>query len=32
MVEKRELYFEQKAEEVWICSQEGKMRFYNPFG
>ncbi len=32
MVEKRKLYFEQKAEEVWICSQEGKMRFYNPFG
>ncbi len=28
MAEKRELYFEAGAQEVWLC-QEGKMRFYD---
>ncbi|RKZ42677.1 MAG: Uma2 family endonuclease [Gammaproteobacteria bacterium] len=32
MIEKCKLYFEQKAKEVWICSQKGKMSFYNPDG
>ncbi|MFB8790801.1 MAG: hypothetical protein U7123_18590 [Potamolinea sp.] len=26
---KRNLYFEAKAEEVWLCAQQGKMSFYN---
>jgi len=29
MDEKRQLYFEQGAKEVWICNQTGKMSFYN---
>ncbi len=29
MQEKRQLYFEQQAKEVWICSQTGKIIFYN---
>lgn len=32
MAEKRKLYFEQGAKEVWICSQEGDMNFYNTQG
>jgi len=28
MKEKRELYFEQGAQEVWICNKEGNIRFY----
>jgi Uma2 family endonuclease len=28
MQEKRELYFQRGAEEVWICEQEGAMRFF----
>lgn len=29
MAEKRRLYFEQGAEEVWLCSLEGAMSFFN---
>jgi len=29
MTEKRTLYFEQGAQEVWICDQNGSMSFYN---
>jgi Uma2 family endonuclease len=29
MAKKRQLYFEQGALEVWICSQQGQIRFYN---
>ncbi len=29
MAEKRVLYFEQGAKEVWLCSEEGNMRFFN---
>ncbi len=29
MKEKRKLYFEQGAKEVWICDEYGKMSFYN---
>ena len=29
MAEKRLLYFEQGAEEVWICSENGDICFYN---
>ena len=29
MAEKRQLYFEQGAQEVWICRQNGEMSFYN---
>jgi Uma2 family endonuclease len=32
MAEKRALYFEQGAMEVWLCNQKGKMHFYNPSG
>jgi len=32
MAEKRTLYFEQGAREVWICNQKGKMSFYNLSG
>jgi Uma2 family endonuclease len=28
MAEKRQLYFEQGAKEVWICSQKGEITFY----
>jgi Putative restriction endonuclease len=28
MAEKRALYFEAGAEEVWICELDGRMRFY----
>jgi len=30
--EKRELYFEQEAQEVWFCDEEGVMSFYTPQG
>jgi len=30
--EKRQLYFENGAEEVWICSEDGDMSFYDPQG
>lgn len=30
MREKRQLYFEQGAIEVWICSEQGEMTFYTP--
>lgn len=30
--EKRELYIENGAREVWVCSQEGDMSFYNAEG
>ncbi len=30
MQEKRELYFEAGAKEVWICDELGNMAFYNP--
>ncbi|MFK5969072.1 MAG: hypothetical protein QM487_02980 [Candidatus Marithrix sp.] len=29
MQEKRQLYFEQQAQEVWICKQDGTIKFYN---
>ncbi|HET6569142.1 MAG TPA: Uma2 family endonuclease [Rhodothermales bacterium] len=29
MREKRRLYFEQGAREVWICSEKGEMQFYH---
>lgn len=32
MLEKRDLYFGAKAEEVWLCDKEGRMSFYNPQG
>jgi Uma2 family endonuclease len=32
MTEKRALYFEAGAREVWICSEKGRMTFYNPSG
>jgi Uma2 family endonuclease len=30
MEEKRALYFEAGAQEVWICGLDGKMEFYTP--
>jgi Uma2 family endonuclease len=30
MAKKRRLYFAQGAEEVWICSKDGAMRFFVP--
>jgi Uma2 family endonuclease len=30
MVEKRALYFEAGAQEVWFCGLDGKMEFYTP--
>ncbi len=30
IAEKRNLYFENGAEEVWICSLKGDISFYNP--
>ena len=30
--QKRELYFEAGALEVWICSWDGRMAFYSPEG
>ncbi|MCP4348286.1 MAG: Uma2 family endonuclease [Desulfobacterales bacterium] len=30
--EKRQLYFENGAEEVWICTEQGDMSFYNHGG
>ena len=32
MAEKRKLYFQAGAEEFWLCSEDGKMRFFTPFG
>lgn len=32
MLYKKDLYLGAKAEEVWICDQQGKMRFYNRQG
>jgi Uma2 family endonuclease len=32
MQEKRRLYFAHGAEEVWICSKDGAMRFFAPEG
>lgn len=32
MQEKRALYFGAGAEEVWICDENGQMRFYSPEG
>jgi Uma2 family endonuclease len=29
MQEKRQLYFEQGAQEVWLCNEQGEMTFYN---
>ena len=29
MQEKRQLYFEQQAQEVWICKQDGTIKSYN---
>lgn len=30
MAEKRMLYFETGAKEVWLCSENGEMQFFNP--
>jgi hypothetical protein len=30
MNEKRDLYFEAGAQEVWLCGLDGKMEFYTP--
>jgi Uma2 family endonuclease len=30
MKEKRKLYFERGAKEVWICDEYGNISFYNP--
>jgi len=30
MTEKRALYFEAGAKEVWMCNESGKMSFFNP--
>ncbi|MCK5872357.1 MAG: Uma2 family endonuclease [Methylococcales bacterium] len=27
---KKNLYFQQQAQEFWICDQQGNMRFFNP--
>jgi len=32
MIEKRRLYFEAGAEEVWLCDIDGRMRFFAPSG
>ena len=32
IAEKRKLYFDQGAQEVWICHGDGDMHFYNPAG
>ena len=32
IAEKRRLYFDQGAQEVWICHGDGDMHFYNPAG
>jgi Uma2 family endonuclease len=32
MKEKRELYFEKGAKEVWYCDKSGKLSFYNEEG
>ena len=32
MDEKRALYFQQGAEEFWLCHEDGRMRFYSPEG
>ncbi|MBR8828616.1 MAG: Uma2 family endonuclease [Gomphosphaeria aponina SAG 52.96 = DSM 107014] len=32
MEEKKDLYLAAKAEEVWLCDQTGKIRFYNQQG
>ena len=29
MIEKRTLYFEAGAKEVWICNEQGNMKFFN---
>lgn len=29
MLEKRQLYFEAGAKEVWLCNENGEMRFFN---
>ncbi len=29
MIEKRALYFEVGAKEVWLCSEQGEMQFFN---
>ena len=32
MIEKRKLYFEAGAKEVWICDEQGNIQFYLPQG
>jgi Uma2 family endonuclease len=32
MTEKRKLYFERGAREVWLCYENGKVEFYNRKG
>lgn len=30
MLDKKQLYFQQQAQEFWLCDQQGNMRFFNP--
>ena len=32
MLEKKDLYFEQGAEEMWFCDSQGQLQFYTPEG
>jgi Uma2 family endonuclease len=32
MIEKRALYFEAGAMEVWVCNEAGELRFFDPSG
>ncbi len=32
MATKRQLYFERGAVEVWLCSEQGRLRFFAPHG
>jgi hypothetical protein len=32
MAEKRQLYFEAGALEVWLCDESGRLRFFEPGG
>jgi hypothetical protein len=32
MMRKKELYLAKGAQEVWFCSEEGKMTFYSHLG
>ena len=32
MTEKWKLYFQAGADAFWLCSEDGEMRFFTPFG